>query len=94
MNNFFQIYKDLIIKNKFVRLNKKIFNHNFERLQSNLKFYGLHNSHFTNYNCKHHKFMLGFESLIDCLLLSETKYKVFTDSNVWRISSLVSNKTS
>ena len=49
MNNFFQIYKDLIIKNKFVRLNKKIFNHNFERLQSNSKilveFNAFHYSH-------------------------------------------------
>ena len=90
-NKIFLVTEDNLYLNVF----RKYFRNNLIYLKvprSNPKFYGLHNSHFTNYNRKHHKFMLGLESLIDCLLLSETKYNVFTDSNVWRISSLISKK--
>ena len=44
------------------------------------------------YSRKNHRFKLGREALVDCILLSETKVNLVTDSNVWRISTLFSKK--
>ena len=90
-NKIFLVTEDNLYLNVF----RKYFRHNLIYLKvprSNAKFYGSHNLHFTNYNRKHHKFKFGLESLIDCLLLSETKVNLVTDSNVWRISKLFSKK--
>jgi len=87
----FLVTEDKLYLNEF----KKYFKNNLLYLnvpRSNPKFYEFHNFHFTNNFRKYHKFNLGLETLIDCLLLSETKYNVFTDSNVWRISTLFSKK--
>ena len=87
----FLVTEDELYLNEF----KKYFKKNLIYLnvpRSNPKFYGSHNLHFTNNSRRYHKFKLGLETLIDCLLLSETKYNIFTDSNVWRLSSLFSKK--
>ena len=60
--------------------------------RSNPKFYELHNKHFEDYSRKNHRFKLGRETLVECILLSETKVNLVTDSNVWRISKLFSKK--
>lgn len=60
--------------------------------RSNPKFYELHNKHFVDYSRKNHRFKLGREALVDCILLSETRVNLVTDSNVWRISTLFSKK--
>lgn len=87
----FLVTEDSLYLNEFKKYFKKSLIYlNVPR--SNPKFYGLHNKHFTNNSRRHHKFKLGLETLIDCLFLSETKYNIFTDSNVWRISSLLSKK--
>jgi len=87
----FLVTEDELYLNEF----KKYFKNNLIYLnvpRSNPKFFGSHNFHFTNYSRRLHKFNLGLETLIDCLLLSETKYNLFTDSNVWRISTLFAKK--
>ena len=46
--------------------------------RSNPKFYNDHNEHFSNYNRKNHRYLLGEEAIIDCLILSEVPIKLYT----------------
>ena len=61
--------------------------------RSNPRFYNDHNEHFSNYNRKNHRYLLGEEAIIGCLILSEVPIKLYTDSNVRRISNILSKKT-
>jgi len=81
---------DLYLKEFKSYFKKKLIYLNVPR--SNPKPYELHNFHFENYTRENHKFKFGLETLIECLLLAETQYCFYTDSNVWRISSLLSAK--
>ena len=81
--------------NLYLKIFKKFFKEKLIYLdvpRSNPKFYELHNEHFENYSRNNHKFKLGKETLIDCILLSETKINLVTNSNVWRVSKLFAKK--
>ena len=54
--------------------------------------FGDHNSHFSKYSRKNHRYKLGKQALIDALMLSSTDVLLFTTSNLWRFSIVLSKK--
>ena len=52
--------------------------------------FGDHNSHFSKYSRKNHRYKLGKEALIDALMLSSTNVLLTTTSNLWRFSLVIS----
>ena len=53
---------------------------------------GSHNKHFENYNRIHHRYKLGKETIIDCLLLSNSDILLHTVSNVSSFAVVISKK--
>lgn len=79
----------------YLKYFKKNFNESLiyiDTPRSEAKMFGSHNQHFEDYNRKNHRYKLGKETIIDCLLLSNTDVFLYTDSNVWRFAVVISNK--
>ena len=79
---YFEIFRDHF-KNKLIYLNTP---------RSKSTMFGDHNSHFSKYSRKNHRYKLGKEALIDALMLSSTDVLLFTTSNLWRFSIVLSKK--
>tara|TARA_Y100000591_G_scaffold208112_1_gene180283 strand:+ start:1988 stop:3031 length:1044 start_codon:yes stop_codon:yes gene_type:complete len=80
--NYLEVFRDYF-KNKIITLDTP---------RSKSKMFGSHNLHFTNYNRTSHRYKLGREALIDALMLSSTNVSLFTTSNLWRFSIIMSKK--
>ena len=79
---YFEIFSDHF-KNKLIYLNTP---------RSKSTAFGDHNSHFTNYSRKNHRYKWGRENLIDALMLSSTDVLLCTTSNLWRFAIVLSKK--
>lgn len=89
--------KMIIITEDLIYLN--IFKNYFKKKLIYLKvprskpfFWGDHNLHFLKYTRINHRYLFGQETIIDALILSYADVKLYTDSNVWRISNIISKK--
>ena len=90
-NKIIMITEDLIYLDTFKNFFKdKLIYLNVPR--SKPFFLGDHNQHFSKYNRINHRYLLGQECIIDALILSHVDVKIYTDSNVWRISNIISKK--
>ncbi len=88
-DKIFLITEDINYLNVFKNYyKKKLITLNTPRTKS--KMFGNHNSHFTDYNRRNHRYRLGREALIDALMLSSADGLLFTTSNLWRFSIIMS----
>lgn len=76
-------YFKKVFKKKLVYLNTP---------RSDARMLGSHNKHFENYNRIHHRYKLGKETIIDCLLLSNSDILMHTVSNVSSFAVAISKK--